>query len=117
MAFNRGEIRLANFNPSKGTEAGKTRPCLIIQSNFLNIAEHPSTTVIPLTTKLIPNVVPLRLHLPARDGLRADSDIMIDQLRTIDNQRFKGEVLTKLKPDEMAKVEEFLKITLGFEPA
>ena len=43
-AFRRGEIRLANFNPSKGTEAGKIRPCLILQSDLLNEDGHASTT-------------------------------------------------------------------------
>lgn len=114
--FERGEIRIANFNPSKGTEAGKMRPCLIIQSDLLNQADHPSTTVLPLTSRLIADAEPLRLRLPARDNLRSDSDIMLDQIRTIDNQRIGSEILTRLEPQELAEVEEYLKILLGFAP-
>ena len=116
MAFKRGEIRLANFNPSKGTEPGKIRPCLIIQSDLLNEVDHPSTTVIPLTSRLVDNAAPLRLQILSRDQLHSDSDIMIDQVRTIDNKRVTGESLTMLTKLEMVEVEEFLKLTMGFDP-
>ena len=46
----RGEIWLANLNPRRGTEPGKTRPVLIVQAQSLLDAVHPSTLVIPLTT-------------------------------------------------------------------
>ncbi len=112
MAFSRGEIRLANFNPSRGTEPGKVRPCLVIQGDLLNEVEHPSTTVIPLTTQLTPGAAPLRLKIQARDKLNEDSDLMIDQLRTIDNRRLTGDLLTRLSPVEMLRVSEYLKILL-----
>jgi len=48
MVCKRGGIYLANFNPSKGTEPGKVRPCIVMQSNLLNEAGHPSTTVLPM---------------------------------------------------------------------
>ena len=115
MAYRRGEVRLANFNPAKGTEPGKIRPCLIIQSDLLNDANHPSTTVIPLTSRLVSNAVPLRLRISARDELRSDSEIMVDQVRTIDNRRISNEALTKLTRQELAEVEEYLKIVLGFD--
>ncbi len=83
MACKRGRIYLANFNPSKGTEPGKIRPCLIMQSDLLNEAGHPGTTLLPLTTQLLDDAEPLRYRVPARDGLGSDSDIMLDQTRTI----------------------------------
>ena len=46
----RGEIRLADLNPRRGTEPGKTRPVLIVQAQALLDAGHPSTLIIPLTT-------------------------------------------------------------------
>ncbi len=42
------EIWLADLNPTIGTEAGKTRPVLIIQTNLLNEIPHPSTIIIPI---------------------------------------------------------------------
>ena len=115
MRARRGEIRTANFNPAKGTEPGKIRPCLIIQSNLLNGADHPSTTVIPLTTRLVNNAAPLRYRVSARDQLRSNSEVMLDQVRTIDNRRISNEVLAILTGQELAIVEDYLKIVLGLE--
>ena len=115
MHARRGEIRTANFNPAKGTEPGKIRPCLIIQSDLLNSADHPSTTVIPLTSRLIDNAAPLRFRVSARDELWSDSEVMLDQARTIDNRRISNEVLTVLTGRELAEIEDYLRIVLGFD--
>ena len=85
--YNRGEIWLANLNPGKGTEPGKIRPVLIIQCQDLLDVDHPSTLVIPLTTNLIDAAEPLRLRIPAGKKLKKDSDLLIDQIRAIDNKR------------------------------
>ena len=115
MACRRGEVRLANLNPSRGTEAGKIRPCVVLQSDLLNEADHPSTTVIPLTTRLM-DAAPLRYRVARRGNLKADSDAMIDQVRTLDNRRFTGEPIAALSVGEMAEIEEYLKIVLGMIP-
>ena len=114
MAYRRGEIRLANFNPAKGTEPGKIRPCLIIQSDLLNDANHPSTTVIPLTSRLVHDAAPLRFRISPRNDLQSDSEVMLDQIRSIDNRRISNDVLTLLTKLELAEIEEYLKIILGF---
>jgi mRNA interferase MazF len=113
MGCRRGEVRLADLNPTKGTEAGKIRPCIVLQSDLMNDADHLSTTVIPLTTRLLDAAAPLRFRVAQRGNLRVDSDAMIDQVRTIDNRRFTGEALTRLTGAEIAEIEEYLKIVLG----
>ena len=113
MACKRGGIYLANFNPSKGTEPGKIRPCIVMQSDLLNEAGHPSTTVVPLTTQLIEDAAPLRYRVAARDGLQFDSDIMLDQTRTIDNRRIASEMLTILTEQEISEVERYWRLVLG----
>jgi len=115
MACKRGGIYLANFNPSKDTEPGKIRPCIVMQSNLLNEAGHPSTTVIPLTTLLIEDAAPLRYRMVARDGLESDSDMMLDQTRTIDNRRITSELLTFLTEQEISEVEAYWRIVLGLD--
>jgi len=81
------EIWLADLNPKMGTEAGKTRPVVLVQTNFLN-GYHPSTIICPLTTNVRPGATLLRLNLAAGiAGLTRDSDIMVDQIRAIDNRR------------------------------
>lgn len=46
-AIKHGTIWLANLNPQKGTEPGKTRPVLILQDQALLDAGHPFTIIIP----------------------------------------------------------------------
>ena len=115
MGFKRGDVHLVNFNPSKGTEAGKIRPALILQANTLNDADHPSTIVLPLTTQIHANAQPLRFNLAAREALNQASDVMLDQARAIDNQRITSEPLTSLSEVETATIERYMKIILGFE--
>ena len=82
-----GEVWLANLNPGRGSEPGKTRPVLIVQGQALLDAEHPSTLIIPLTTHLLEDAEPLRIRIAAQGRLMQDSDLLIDQLRAIDNRR------------------------------
>jgi mRNA interferase MazF len=83
------ELWLANLNPSKGTEPGKIRPVVIIQTNLLNQVEHPSTLVCPLTTQLTLKKNILRIRISeGKYGLEKDSEILIDQIRALDNRRF-----------------------------
>ncbi len=58
---NRGEIWLADLDPRRGTEPGKTRPVLVVQSQALLDADHPSTLVVPLTTKLVDDPTKIRV--------------------------------------------------------
>jgi len=99
-----GGVWLADLNPQRGTEPGKTRPVLIIQHQALLDAGHPSTLVIPLTTCLIEDAAPLRLRLSARDRLERDSDLLIDQIRAIDNKHLIKGPLTLLGAEEMSRI-------------
>jgi mRNA interferase MazF len=102
----RGEIWLANLNPvKKNNEMGKIRPVLIFQNDELNHSEYPTTIVIPLTTSLIDDAEPIRMRVKKREKLLQDSDLVITQIRSIDNNRFM-EKLASLKTDEMKKVKE-----------
>ncbi len=88
MKIRRGHLYLANLNPAIGSESGKTRPVLVIQSDLLNEAGHRSTTVLPCTTRLVGGNL-LRVSLPrGMAGNRQECEIMVDQCRTIDNRRF-----------------------------
>lgn len=82
------ELWLADLNPTFGNETGKIRSVLIIQSNLLNKVKHPSTLICPLTTNLKENSFPLRVRVYQHNtDVLKDSDIMIDQIRSIDNRR------------------------------
>jgi len=104
LKLKQGEIWLANLNPNKGTEPGKTRPVLIIQNQALLDIGHPSTLIIPLTTNLIEDAQPLRFRVKAQDQLEKDSDLLIDQMRAIDNMRLIDGPLTQLSSEQMRYV-------------
>jgi mRNA interferase MazF len=89
MTICRGEIWLANLNPQKkSNEVGKTRPVLVFQNNYLNDSGYPTTIIFPLTTQTIDDSEPLRYRLHQREGLDKNSDVLIAQIRAIDNSRF-----------------------------
>jgi mRNA interferase MazF len=88
MEIRKWNVYLADLNPRFGTEPGKTRPVVVVQTDLLN-TYHPSTIVCPLTTQIRPKSDILRVHLRKGEaGLMERSDIMTDQLRAIDNRRF-----------------------------
>lgn len=100
----KGEIWLANLNPTKGKEPGKTRPVLILQDQDLLDISHPSTIIVPLTTNLIENAHPLRIRILANDKLKKDSDLLIDQIRAIDNNRLVQGPLSRLSDKQLKLV-------------
>jgi len=97
----RGEIWLADLNPRRGTEPGKTRPVVIVQAQALLDAEHPSTLVVPLTTQLVDAAEPLRMRIRASGSVKKDSDALIDQVRAIDNRRLVRGPLSRLQPQQL----------------
>ena len=62
MKIKQFEIWIADLNPRIGTEAGKVRPVIVVQTDLLN-KEHPSTIVCPITTNVKPDSEILRIHL------------------------------------------------------
>jgi mRNA interferase MazF len=93
MSIKQYEIWIADLNPQIGTEPGKTRPVLIIQTNLLNQIPHPSTIICPLTTNVKKDSDILRVHLKKGEAnLHQDCDVMIDQIRAIDNNRLLNKV-------------------------
>ena len=114
MLIQRQFLYLADLNPRMGTEAGKLRPVIVLQSNLLNNT-HPSTIICPLTTKIAVGVTILRVHLKkGQAGLSYDSDVLIDQIRAIDNRRFLKS-LGRVSTSIFEKVLENILITLDLK--
>lgn len=112
MKVRRGTLYLADLSPRRGTEAGKTRPVVVIQNDLLNEAGHPSTWVLPCTTRLVGDNL-LRVVLPRGiAGNREDCEVMIDQSRAIDNARFVTQLSAIPKPI-LAEIEERLRLLGG----
>ena len=115
MQINQYEIWIADLNPQIGTEAGKSRPVLIVQTNLLNKISHPSTIVCPITTNVQDDSDILRVHLKkGMANLHENCDIMIDQIRAIDNKRLIKKV-GKLPTEIFEKIKENISIIIDLE--
>lgn len=109
MQIKQYDIWLANLNPAKGTEPGKTRPVVVVQTNLLNEV-HPSSIVCPITSNVLPDLEILRVHLKTNQ-LDKESDILIDQIRAIDNRRLITR-LGQLTSEQRQLVKQNLKVVL-----
>ena len=115
MSINQFEVWIADLNPQIGTEPGKTRPVLVLQTNLLNKTSHSSTIVCPITTKVEKEAEILRVHLKKGiANINEPSDIMIDQIRAIDNKRLVKKV-GRLPSDLIKTVKENIIITLDLD--
>jgi mRNA interferase MazF len=110
MQVKRFEIWLADLNPQIGTEPGKTRPVLVVQTNLLNKILHPSTIICPLTTNVQKESEILRVHIK-KGTTNLNENIMIDQVRAIDNNRLIKKI-GELPESLSTKVKENLTIIL-----
>ncbi len=115
MQIKQFDIWLANLNPAKGSKPGKIRPVIIIQTDLLNDAGHPSTIICPITSNNIKAATLLRESIEL-DGINLDKEsaILIDQIRAIDNQRL-IENLGSLNLKQRKVVKEKVKIVLDLE--
>ncbi len=104
----KGEIWLVNLNPiKKNNKMGQVRPVIVYQNNELNHSDYPSTIIMPLSTHLVDDSQPIRYRLSKRDNLKKDSDVVITQIRAIDNDRF-IENLGSLTNEELKDIKELL---------
>jgi len=106
MDYKRGDIITVNLNPKKGHEVGKIRPAVIISNNDEN--EILDTVILmPLSTDLIDNMEPYRMRLDQRDNLKQDSDVLINQVRTLSKLRIKEKIAT-INDNEYENIIKFL---------
>jgi len=111
----RFEIWIADLNSRVGTEPGKKRPVLVVQSNLLNKIPHSSTIICPITTNIKNEAQILRVALKkGQANLQRDSHVLIDQIRAIDNQRLVEKIGT-LPKHLVAEVRRNLSIVLEID--
>ena len=90
---------------------GKPRPALIIQSDLFR--EHPSVTIVPVTSTLRDTpLFRLRLEPSPDNGLNVPSDIMIDKITTIPREKI-GSVFGHLEQHYILSVERLLALFIG----
>jgi len=87
------DIWVTDMNPGKGTEPGKIRPVLIVQSNILHKLGHFSTIVCPISSQKR-DITILRIPVKAseKNGLKNASSVLADQMTAIDLSRLKERI-------------------------
>lgn|SRR5690348_11415776 len=111
----RGEIRLVDLDPVRGSEANKRRPAVLVSNDRANAVAarlgRGVVTVVPITSNT-DRVFPFQALLPAEStGLRLDSKAQAEQVRSIAVERLGG-VLGRIPADLMTKVDDALRLHL-----
>ena len=112
MEIRRGDIFIADLDPVVGSEQGGVRPVVIVQNNRGN---HFSPTVIcaAMTSRTGKSDLPTHVWVSARDsGLRSDSLVLCEQIRTIEKKRLKGRA-GRIAGLALARVDEALLAAMG----
>lgn len=106
----RGEVWLADLDPTEGREQRGTRPCLIVSADPINEGPAGLVTVVPLTTtrRGVPSHV---LVEPPEGGLDRPSVAMCEQIRTISKGRL-TQAFNSVRPETMTQVDEALRLIL-----
>ena len=112
----RGEIRIVDLDPTRGTEAGKRRPAVIVSNDGANTTAaqlgRGVVTVVPVTSN-ITRLYPFQVLLEATDtGLDRDSKAQAEQVRSVAVQRL-GRRTGVVPPPLMAKLDEALRLHLA----
>jgi mRNA interferase MazF len=112
----RGEVRLVEFEPTRGAEANKTRPALIVSNDGANaVADRLGrgvVTVLPLTSNT-GRIYTFQVFLPADDSrLPRDSKVQAEQVRSVAVERV-GRRLGAVPPGLMSEVDAALRLHLG----
>lgn len=111
----RGEIWVANLNPNRKREVGKVRPVLVMQADELTSIGAPMIVILPMSTQVYPTFKRWRITIPARDRLLKECQILVDQPRALDRDRFGEGPLTRLTPEETAMVEKSFMTVVGMQ--
>ena len=115
MKVKQYEIWITDLNSQISTEAGKTKPVLVIQTDLLNKIFHPSTLICPITSNIKKESDILRVHIDQGvANVRESCDIMIDQIRVIDNKRLVKKI-GRLPKNLIEKLKENIMIVLDID--
>ena len=112
----RGEIRVVDFEPVRGSEANKRRPAVIVSNDGANTTAQRLgrgvITVVPVSSN-VANIYPFQVLLTsATSGLRADSKAQAEQVRSVAVERI-GERVGQLPADTVDALDEAVRLHLA----
>ena len=112
----RGDICLVDLEPTRGNEADKRRPAVVVSNDRANLAAERSgrgvVTVVPVTSN-VTRVYPFQALLPASaTGLSVDSKAQAEQVRAISVERV-GATVARVPGHLMLELDDALRLHLG----
>ena len=112
MVIKRGDMFYADLSPVIGSEQGGIRPVIVIQNNIGN-KYSPTVIVSAITSQMNKNKLPT--HIEPEFGLKSDSVILAEQIRTIDKSRLKEKIGHIDDTIVMKKINDALGVSFGLE--
>lgn len=111
----RGELRLTDLEPARGSEADKRRPAILVSNDRANVTAarlgRGVITVVPVTSS-VTRVFAFQVLLPAAlTGLRIDSKAQCEQVRAVSVERL-GPILGRIPASIMGEIDEALRLHL-----
>ena len=107
----RGDIYYADLSPVTGSEQGGFRPVLIIQNDIGN-RHSPTVIVAPITAQVQKHRLPTHVRIQqAVQGIKRDSIVLLEQVRTIDKRRLDDKI-GQLNKETMDAVNSALRVSL-----
>lgn len=111
----RGEIRLVDLEPTKGAEADKRRPAVLVSNDEANATAarlgRGVVTVVPVTSNTA-RIFPFQVLLPASEtGITVDSKAQAEQVRSVDIGRL-GAAVGRVPLGLMADLDRALRLHL-----
>ena len=115
-SMRRGDVFIVDLDPSRGSEADKVRPAIVVGNDAANrVVERGgrgTVTIVPVTSN-VGRVYPFQVLIAAGEGgLARDSKAQAEQVRTVDVHRLRQRLGT-VKPETMTDLTAALRIHLG----
>lgn len=90
---------------------GKPRPALVVQSDLFD--EHPSVTILPITSELRDAPLFRVLIKPSEaNGLQKPSEVMVDKAQSVPREKI-GDTFGHVSAEDMLAVSRSLAVFLG----
>ncbi len=115
MVIKRGDMFYADLSPVIGSEQGGIRPVVIIQNDLGN-KYSPTVIAAAITSQMSKTKLPTHIEIESKDcGLKSDSVILAEQIRTIDKSRLKEKIGHIEDESVMNKINDALGVSFGLE--
>ena len=115
MVIKRGDMFYADLSPVVGSEQGGVRPVLIIQNDVGN-KHSPTVIAAAITSQMGKTKLPTHIEIGSQNGgLKSDSIVLTEQIRTIDKSRLKEKIGHIDDEEIISKVNNALEVSFGLE--